>query len=179
MSERHRALPTWMSKEQEKAKVKEPLKSKRKPKVARSIFYCMNEKELVGAAFSYLTNCARNDLPTDQKTEPQTAELTVEVKGNPGTKQRTLNPVAEASVEESLDSGDAQDMSCVSETDLDITEVETLPYPVSSKDDKAGEEERDHNDEIQNGNKDGESEIHAKAAEEDDAFRLVREIFFT
>lgn len=27
----------------------------------------MNEKELVGAAFSYLTNCARNDLPTDQK----------------------------------------------------------------------------------------------------------------
>lgn len=37
--------------------------------VFRAAFYCMNEKELVEAAVSYLTNaaCADVDLLTDQK----------------------------------------------------------------------------------------------------------------
>ncbi|TMS06064.1 hypothetical protein E3U43_005314 [Larimichthys crocea] len=69
MSERHRALPPWMAKKEKKAKGKEPLKSRRKPKTARAAFYCMNEKELVEAAASFLTSSACEDavLRTGQK----------------------------------------------------------------------------------------------------------------
>lgn len=169
MSERHRALPLWMSKEKEKEKVKEPLKSKRKQKAARSVFYCMNEKELVEAAVSYLTS-ARGDLPTKHQPGPTSAEHPVEPRRNPGT---TFKPVTEALVEESSDSGDAQDTTYVSESDLDITEAETVPYLVSTEDART-----DKVKEVQDENKDGGLDIQDKATE-DDAFQLVKDIFFT
>lgn len=176
MTERHRALPSWMSKK-EKEKVKEPLKSKRKPKTARSVFYCMNEKELVEAAVTYLTS-ARGDLQTEHQTGAKSAELSVEARRNPGT---TFKPTTEALVEESSDS-DAQDTTYVSESDLDITEAETLLY-VSTENTQTDrdkvKEVQDKTEERQNENKDGGLEIQDNAKEEDDAFLLVKEIFFT
>ncbi|KAJ0029227.1 hypothetical protein NQD34_004224 [Periophthalmus magnuspinnatus] len=176
MSEKHRALPSWMSKkDKDTDKVKEPLKSKRKPKVARSVFYCMNEQELVDASVSYLTSLAREGLQSQHKTDPKTTPQTEQERRDPGFR---CYPAAEASVESS-DSGDDQDRTYVSESDVDITEVETVPYPVST----AGNEEREVQDckeEGQRVNKDGVSQPATKVDEkEDDAFKLVREIFFT
>ncbi|KAJ0069701.1 hypothetical protein NL108_012325 [Boleophthalmus pectinirostris] len=169
MSEKHRALPPWMSKkDKDKDKVKEPLKSKRKPKVARSVFYCMNEKELVEAAVSYL-------LTSRTQTDPKTTAQTEQDRGDPGSKQ---DPAAEVSLESS-DSGDDQDRTYVSESDMDITEAETLPYPMSTEGNK-GREVQDCKEEGQNVNKDGVSQAATKDdKKEDDAFQLVREIFFT
>ncbi|KAF1386617.1 hypothetical protein PFLUV_G00096720 [Perca fluviatilis] len=171
MSERHRrALPPWMAKKEEKVK-KEPLKSRRKQKTTRAAFYCMNEKELVEAAVSYLTNaaCADVDLLTDQKVEDKAIAKPV-----------TLE-------EESLDCGDAPEKTYVSETDLDITEVETVPYAKSPQHQGPGGQRsgpvQDRGGLVNVGldaeEKEEHSQMPAEAAEEDDAMRLVREIFFT
>ncbi|XP_035859218.1 uncharacterized protein si:ch211-127m7.2 isoform X2 [Sander lucioperca] len=171
MSERHRrALPPWMAKKEENVK-KEPLKSRRKQKTTRAAFYCMNEKELVEAAVSYLTNaaCADVDLLTDQKVEDKAIAKPV-----------TLE-------EESSDCGDASEKTYVSETDLDITEVETLPYTKSPQHQGPGGQEsgpvQDRGGLVNVGLEAEEKEEHSQmpteAAEEDDAMRLVREIFFT
>lgn len=92
-----------------------------------------------------------------------------------------------ASEEESSDCGGARDSTYVSETDLDITEVETVPYTKSPQ--RQGPEGRrsgpdqDHGGPMNVGleaeKKEEHSQMPAEAAEEDDALRLVREIFFT
>lgn len=93
-------------------------------------------------------------------------------------------PVTEASGEDSSDRDDALETTYVSETDLDVTELETLPYTKSPQD-QGRESERtgavqDHSD-VTKGQPEVEthSQTKADAAEDDDALRLVREIFFT
>ncbi|XP_039989221.1 uncharacterized protein si:ch211-127m7.2 [Xiphias gladius] len=174
MSERHRALPPWMA--EARAEEKEPLGSRRKRKAARAAFYCMNEKELVEAAVSYLTTGACQDvaLLTDHKVEDEAGGTTVK---KPASSKTKAKPVTEALEEESSDCSDAQETTYVSETDLDITEAETVPY--AEKQQRQGPE----------GQRSGPTELEAEKREEcsqtlsdaaeDDALRLVREIFFT
>uniref|UniRef100_UPI0037E7FB8A uncharacterized protein n=1 Tax=Semicossyphus pulcher TaxID=241346 RepID=UPI0037E7FB8A len=172
MSERRRALPSWMAKKEGKVTEKEPLKSTRKRKTARAVFYCMNEKELVEAAVSYLTNAASEDvaLLTDHKDEDKAEDSTREIREKPAT-SKTLT---EALQEDSFDCSDAQEMTYVSETDVDITEVETVPYTRSSQHQvpegqRSGPEtKKEHSQKPANA-----------AEEEDDALCLVRQIFFT
>ncbi|KAL7403054.1 hypothetical protein ABVT39_023645 [Epinephelus coioides] len=180
MSDRHRALPSWMAKKEQKVK-KEPLKSLSKQKAARAVFYCMNEKELVEAAVSYLTTGACEDV------EDKAAGTAVKMKENPAASKAIPKPVTV--VEESSDFGDDLDMTYVSETDLDITEVETLPYTTSPQTEGP---EGQRSGPVQDGRglvnvgleaeeKKERSQMPTEATEaaEDDALRLVREIFFT
>ncbi|TKS73357.1 hypothetical protein D9C73_007435 [Collichthys lucidus] len=180
MSERHRALPPWMAKKEEKVKGKEPLKSRRKAKTARAAFYCMNEKELVEAAVSFLTSSACEDavLRTGQKVK----DITVKMTENPCSSKTTVKLVT---LEESSDCCDAPEKTHVSETDSDITEVETVPY-INSSQQQGPEGQRsgplqEHGDLMKAGLDAEKKEKHipVDATEEDDPLRLVREIFFT
>ncbi len=112
---------------------------------------------------------------------------------DPASSKTTAKQVA--SEEESSDCGADQDATYVSETDLDITEVETVPYAKSPR--RQGPEGRrsgphqDHggpaNVGLEAEKKEEHSQVPEAAAaaaaaeeeEEDDALRLVREIFFT
>ncbi|XP_051239399.1 uncharacterized protein si:ch211-127m7.2 [Dicentrarchus labrax] len=189
MSERPRSLPSWMAKKEKKVKEKEPLKSRRKQKTARAAFYCMNERELVEAAVSYLTNAACKDavLPTDRQVEDKAADSTVKMKENPSSSKTIAKLVTDALEEESSDCGDALESTYVSETDMDITEVETVPYAKSpqhqgSEGQRSGPV-RDRGGVVNVGLDSEDREEHSQmpkdAVEEDDALRLVREIFFT
>lgn len=181
MSERHRALPSWMAKKEEKVKEKEPLKSRRRRKTARAAFYCMNERELVEAAVSYLTNEACEDaaLPADLKVVDRAVDPSVKMKEI--SSMATVKPVTEALEEASLDCCDAQETTYVSETDVDMTEVEKVPYTRSPQRQGPGgqrsEPVQDHGG-IMNAGLEPEKK-QERAAEDDDALRLVREIFFT
>ncbi|XP_033181927.1 uncharacterized protein si:ch211-127m7.2 [Anabas testudineus] len=181
--QRHRVLPSWMAKKQEKEK--ESLTRRRKRKVARAVFYCMNEKELVEAAVSCLSNSGCEDVTvhTDHKVGNMAGDATVEhTSSNTNTK-----PVMEVLEEESSDCHDALESTYVSETDLDITEVETLPYSKSPQH-QAPEGQRSEPVEDHSGVTDVELEaekteerpkMKGDSAEEEDALRLVREIFFS
>ncbi|XP_037624475.1 uncharacterized protein si:ch211-127m7.2 [Sebastes umbrosus] len=184
MSERQRALPAWMEKkEKEKEKEKELLKKSRKRKTARSAFYCLNERELLEAAVSYLTREDEALLRTHQQVEDKAA---VKAREEPATSKTTAKLVTLE--EESSDCGDALESTYVSETDLDITEVETVPYTKSPQhqvpEGQRSGPIRDHGGLVNGGleaeEKEEHSQMPAEAAEEDDdALRLVREIFFT
>ncbi|CAN9499228.1 unnamed protein product [Ophioblennius macclurei] len=181
MADKQRALPSWMSKRQEE--VKQPLKSRRKRKVARAAFYCMNEKELVEAAISCLTDDDRQKalLRTHQQDEEKPKD-TPQKKDEPIILQRAAKLVTS---DETTDCSEDLDETCVSETDLDITEQETLPYAESGH--HAGSKGRGSEPDQDRGQLTNletekikeQSQTSAGAAEDDDAIRLVREIFFT
>ncbi|XP_054475794.1 uncharacterized protein si:ch211-127m7.2 [Anoplopoma fimbria] len=183
MAERHRALPSWMEKK-EKVTEKEPLKSRRKRRTVRGVFYCMNEKELVEAAVSFLTK-EDEALPADLKVEDKAAATTVKMRENPSTSRKRAKLVTLE--EESSDCDDALETTYVSETDVDITEVETVAYTNSPqhqgpKGQRSGPEQGNGglvNIGLGAEEKEEHSQTPVKAAEEDDALRLVREIFFT
>ncbi|XP_075998403.1 uncharacterized protein LOC142992027 [Genypterus blacodes] len=180
MAERQRTLPSWMEKKAEGKKEKKSVTSSRKRRAERSAFYCMNERELVQAAVSFLTNGAYQDaaLLTDQKAEHKAVETDFNIEDEPD-KSHTEPEI----LEESSFDADAQDLTYVSETDLDITEVETLPY--TSEPDQQAEGQRsgpcqDHSRMLNPVLEAEQSkEPSQMPAEEDDAFRLVREIFFS
>ncbi|XP_072241782.1 uncharacterized protein [Leuresthes tenuis] len=181
MSEKHRALPAWMGKKKVNVKEKAPLKSQRKRKATRVAFYCMDESELVEAAVSYLTNGACGDaaLPKHQQAEEKAKDSTKKNK-DPVSSKMTARP------ENFEECGDLE-TTCVSETDLDVTEMETQPFTKSPQHpgcerqrsgaarDGCGSVDIDVNAE----RKKGQLHMSPGAAEEDDALRLVREIFFT
>ncbi|KAM7414428.1 hypothetical protein PAMA_019311 [Pampus argenteus] len=186
MSEKHRVLPSWMSR-QEKVKEKEPLKSRRKRKAARVAFYCMNEEELAEAAVSYLTNdgvCEDHvALLTDQQVKEKTVMM---MRKAASSKMKMMKPATEALKEESSDCGDAQESMYVSETDLDITEVQTVPYTEipqhQGSQGQRSEPVQDHSSLVNAGQQTEKRETHLQMPEdavEDDALRLVRDIFFT
>lgn len=90
-------------------------------------------------------------------------------------------------MKESSGCSDAQGTEYVSETELDITELETVPYTKSPQ--HQGPEvqgsgpAQDHGGVMKVGLKadrrEERSQMAADAGEEDDALQLVREIFFT
>ncbi|XP_070687264.1 cell cycle regulator of non-homologous end joining [Pempheris klunzingeri] len=188
--EGRRALPSWMQRKERTASEKEPLRScRRNRKTAKAAVYCMNEKELVEAAVSYLTNSASQHaaLLPDQKVEDEAVDTTVKMREDPAASKTTAKRLTEALEEEPSDCSDAQETTYVSETDLDITEVGTVPYTKSPQ--QQGPEAqgsgpaRDRgslgNVELEAEMKEEHSQTPADAAKEDDAFQLVREIFFT
>lgn len=89
--------------------------------------------------------------------------------------------------EESSDCSDAQETAYVSETDLDITESETVPYTGSPQcqgpEGQRSGPVQDHgslrNVGLEAERKVEHSQVPADAGEEDDALQLVREIFFS
>lgn len=111
----------------------------------------------------------------------QVEDKAVEMDLNMEDKPAKSQTVPEALEESSLDS-DAQDMTYVSETDLDITEVETVPYTSEPDQQSEGQRSGPAQDprSVLNTVLEAEKseEPSQMPAEEDDAFRLVREIFF-
>ncbi|XP_074534284.1 uncharacterized protein LOC141796881 isoform X2 [Halichoeres trimaculatus] len=175
MSGKHRALPPWMANKEGKVTERGPLKSRRKPKNARAVFYCMNEKELVQTAVSFLTN---NAAPRDV-TLLIDHETCSQIQGKAGDASRKIeeNPPPSKKLSEAVqakpsDCSEAHEMTYVSETDIDITEVETLPYTRSPQHQGlegqgSGQTEEEH------------AQMPTHATEEDDGLRILREIFFT
>lgn len=126
----------------------------------------------------------RDILPT--QAEDKAADTTVKMRESTTTSKMISKPVTFE--EESSDCGDAQDMTYVSGSDLDITEVETVPYTKSlqhqgPEGQRSGGPVQDHNCVVNVGLEVEEKEEHsqrpAEQAEEDDGLRLVREIFFS
>ncbi|XP_061578026.1 cell cycle regulator of non-homologous end joining isoform X2 [Cololabis saira] len=159
MSERHRALPSWMETNKKEGEVKETphLRTQRKRKAARSAFYCMNEAELVEAAVSFLTNAGGEDavLPTHRQDGNQI---------NSTTKKKEKPAISQ---------------------NLDITELETLPYtksPQHTGPDGKRSGQAQNNRGLKNVDVEAEGgklPTPADPAAEDDALQLVRDIFFT
>ncbi|XP_013867786.1 modulator of retrovirus infection homolog isoform X2 [Austrofundulus limnaeus] len=185
MSEKQRTLPPWMAKKEVKVKEKMPLKTRRKRKAAaRATFYCMNEAELVEAAVSYLTDCFCEDV-----TSPVGQQFEKEAKDPSATKAKhcispvTAKPLEEILEDESSDCSTDLETTYVSETDLDTTEVETLPYTRSLKrpesETGSGAAQDDHGLRNTDEGVVKEKQTAEDATEEDDAVQLVREIFFT
>lgn len=99
-------------------------------------------------------------------------------------KSASSKPETETLEEESLDCDDAQEATYVSETDLDITEVQTVPYTDipqhQGSEGQRSEPVQDHGSLVSAGLQVERREAHSQMPEdEDDALRLVREIFFT
>lgn len=98
----------------------------------------------------------------------------------------TSKPATKILNEESSDISDEHELTYVSETDLDITELETVPYDSSSrhpepKGQRSGAVQ-DHSPvmvDAKTEEKDEQLQLQANSAVDDDSFRLVREIFFT
>ncbi|XP_028307049.1 cell cycle regulator of non-homologous end joining isoform X1 [Gouania willdenowi] len=159
MSDKHRLLPSWMT-QKEKMKVKkkvnkEPLKKKEKRKTSRSVFYCMNEKELVEAALLFISE-SEDVMAVNPHKEEETS---------------TSHVLTKPAMKTFIDSSS-------SETDLDISEVQTLPVhagvPVNDGVPvHAGvEAQRREPDQHHSGFMDHEEE-------EEDDLQLVRDIFFS
>lgn len=151
---------------------------------SRSVFYCMNEKELLEAAIEYLRDADRKEAPlqTDQQVEEKPTEAPR--KDEPIILQRTAKQIKTS--DESTDCSEDLDATYVSETDLDIAERETVPYTESQQ--HAGSKgQRSESDldrgQISNPNMEREKEKEQSQTpctpEDDDSLRLVREIFFT
>lgn len=184
MAERQRALPSWMAKKDSKTKEKTPLKSRRKKRAARAVFYCMNEAELVEAAVSILSegSCEHATSPLHQQVESK-AKAASKKEAHPETSKLKSKPVTLPLEEESSDCCDDLQMAYISETDLDITEVETVPYTRSPQ---HPEPEGERSASAQGHCEPNHSNLKAEkeseqlhTAAEDDALQLVREIFFT
>lgn len=81
---------------------------------------------------------------------------------------------------QSSDHSPAQDTTYVSETDLDITELETLPYASSPPQQKSvGQRSgavQDHSDLL---DVEKEGNVQTAKEEDEDSLQLVREIFFS
>lgn len=104
---------------------------------------------------------------------------------DPGTLEIKSKPVTTPLEEESSDCCDDLEMTYVSETDLDIAEVETVPYcrnpqhPEPEGERSASAQGRLGRSPNNNLKAEKESAQLSTAAEEDDALQLVREIFFS
>ncbi|KAM4554209.1 uncharacterized protein V3H82_018471 isoform 1-T1 [Fundulus diaphanus] len=186
MAEKQRALPSWMAKREVKqVKQQAPLKSQRKRGAARAAFYCMNEAELVEAAVSLLTkgSCEDATFPLHQQVVERKVKPAYRKDVHPGTPETTSKPVTSPLEEDSSDCCDDEDKTYVSETDLDITEVGTVPYinnPQHPEPQGEGSGSAQGCREPTKNSLQAEREIERlqTAAEEDDALQLVREIFF-
>lgn len=132
-------------------------------------------------------------LPTQTEFWDKAEDTTAKIKEKPASSKAKAKAEREEVEEESSDCSEAQEATYISETDLDVTEVETLPYTNSQRF-QGPEEQRsgpvqNHSgaviSELEGDKKEEHSQTitGAKEAEEeeddDEALRLVREIFFT
>ncbi|KAM9854160.1 uncharacterized protein ACBR49_002782 [Aulostomus maculatus] len=184
MSDNRRDLPTWMSKTKQDVNEKEPLKNRRKRKAARLVFYCMNERELVEAAASVLTDGACEDVTLLYKHKVGAKAGDEPVKRMTRRKTscsgRITKPMTAA-----VEPEPSEVLTYVSESDLDVTEAATLPYTESSPD-QGCEGQRSIEDDSRplinaglHAEKQDVPGDEAKDKDDDEALQLVREIFFT
>ncbi|XP_071012932.1 uncharacterized protein [Oncorhynchus clarkii lewisi] len=199
MAGKRRELPSWMArKDEDRVKDKEPLKritsgKRTRKRVERVAFYCMNEKELVEAAVSYLNDFgggedgARHD---DKQVKMSVVGCSMNAKNNCVKKKKRrlseLDVVAESS------DSDAQERTYVSETDIDVAEEDTLLYAQNNNTHNNNTEQGPEGQSSGPGHDDADgpgdlaqdvgAEDHSRSQSptaDDDALRLVREIFFT
>lgn len=117
-----------------------------------------------------------------KQAEESATDTSVKIKEKCLTSEKTEKLVMEE--EQSSDHSHVEDTTYVSETDLNITELETLPYACSPPQQRpVGQRSgpvRDCNHLLDGElEKEGNAQMAAEAEEEDeDGFQLVREIFF-
>lgn len=124
------------------------------------------------------------DSPKQVETEEE--DTIVRTRERPFTSETR----AKLAKEESTDSSDAQETAYVSETDLDTTELETVPYTKSPQH-RGPEGQRSslvqaHDGLLNDGLEDKRNGEHSQTSadaeredKDDDALQLVREIFFS
>ncbi|XP_061896612.1 uncharacterized protein si:ch211-127m7.2 [Entelurus aequoreus] len=174
MSDKRRALPPWMSKEDVGLKEKQPRKTTKK-EAARAILYCMNEKEMVEAAVACLGH-QNVVLRSGQQIESKMEDAAGKKYRKMTSSLKRVKPATEA-IEEAC-----ENVSYVSETDLDISEMDTLPYATDNQEQKADCEDLVSPAAVACLRKNGlqtEKEHLTNNHDKDDAMRLVREIFFS
>lgn len=114
-----------------------------------------------------------------EQVEERATDTTVGMKEKCFTSERTEKLVMEEG--QSSDQSRLEGTTCVSETDLDVTELETLPYTSSPLQQKpAGLRSgpvRDCNDHVELEKK-GIVQVTAEEEEDEDGLQLVRDIFF-
>ncbi|XP_062318309.1 uncharacterized protein LOC134021460 isoform X2 [Osmerus eperlanus] len=190
MTEKPRQLPSWMAVE-EKVKVKSEehcreqstTRKRTKKKLAgRTVYYCMNEKELVEAAIAYLGNNATGEKQAQQVTVPSHVKTK-----DSFTKDKRM--VFDLQVVMESSDSEVQERTRASETDIDIVEEKTLPYPSTSLPEELpgtggqskgpGEDYRSLVDPRLEREKPEGHSLALSTAADDDGLQLVRDIFFT
>ncbi|CAB1319930.1 unnamed protein product [Coregonus sp. 'balchen'] len=205
MAGKQRELPSWMArKDEDRVKEKETLKRvtsakrTRRKRFERVAFYCMNEKELVEAAVSYLNDFGGGEdgvSHDDKQVKSSVVGCSVNAKNNCVKEKRRR--LSELDVVEKSSDSDAQERTYVSETDLDVAEEETLLYAQNNNTHNNNTEQgpegqssgpgRGHGHDDADGPGDLAQDVegaedHSRSQSptaDDDALRLVREIFFT
>lgn len=117
---------------------------------------------------------------TFSQAEESVAETTEKEKEKCSTSKKTENEVMEEG--QSSDYGHAEDATCISETDQDIAELETLPYtssPPRPVGQRSGPAQDRHDPQGGGQEEEGNAQTAAEEEEDDeDSLQLVREIFF-
>ncbi|XP_062318308.1 uncharacterized protein LOC134021460 isoform X1 [Osmerus eperlanus] len=206
MTEKPRQLPSWMAVE-EKVKVKSEehcreqstTRKRTKKKLAgRTVYYCMNEKELVEAAIAYLGNNATGEKQAQQVApfpplqQMYQTEQSVTVPSHVKTKDsftKDKRMVFDLQVVMESSDSEVQERTRASETDIDIVEEKTLPYPSTSLPEELpgtggqskgpGEDYRSLVDPRLEREKPEGHSLALSTAADDDGLQLVRDIFFT
>lgn len=119
----------------------------------------------------------------------QVGTVTVTTREKPASLKTHIKPVTDDLDEDSSGCRDALETTYVSETDMDVTEVETLPYTDTSplhqrqKSPTPVAVTRGHSAgmdaELEAEQRGGGPQMEADALKEDEVLNLVREIFFT
>lgn len=128
----------------------------------------------------HMMHCVKQVVELSTQAEDKAVDRSVRMKEKP-------SKTTESVEEEASDGSDAQETTYISETDLDITEVETVANTRSLECQGPGgqrsEPVQGHSGvmdvELEAEKKREHLHMPAGTAEEDDALRLVREIFFT
>ncbi|CAL8235508.1 unnamed protein product [Boreogadus saida] len=164
MTDRQRELPSWMSLK-EKAKPNQAMTNIRK--VSRTV-YCMNEKELVEAAIAFIS---QGEVNGDRRlaSAMRIQDCSKEIEETLGESSSSYN----------------QDRTYISETDMDTVEdAQTLsPHLCFSGQQSEGQRSLQARDSQSPVAPETGPTVVAESppteVEEDDSFKLVREIFFT
>lgn len=187
MAEKHRELPPWMTTSDERGKDKLRLTNltlgKKKctstrKRVGRTVYYCLNERELVDAAVVYLTSDDGEPFYHHQIGEDSALKTTCVKAMDTVAEKRRRAPVLDT-VKQSFDSGDQENIY-VSETDIDQDDVATVQYTDMANTDRQCPEGHSKPVTSQQDSQIKEEPLQIpSSAASDDALRLVREIFFT
>lgn len=175
MTEPPRQLPSWMVTTGERVKLQKTPKeqrtargrTKRKTAVRRSVFYCMNERELVEAAIAYLAD----DVTGKMEHKPQQVSV--------ASREETRGPRRDLDLQ--VVTSDNQEGAYVSETDLD--DEGTLP-PGARREaggQRSGEGQGQEGPEVAGRARGGPEDPSPPLSPpgDDEGLRLLREIFFT
>ncbi|KAJ8269545.1 hypothetical protein COCON_G00121520 [Conger conger] len=194
MGDKHRDLPSWMiggdaklSEQGKPGKSAQKTEKKKKTRVQRETVYFMNEAELVGAALRVLTEEGRGNPGTGTlalQTEAEKNRRECLVKANSDFIKRKRKLMFESDTEEESSDCELSEKADISKTDLeDLAEKATLPYVAQEPGSPglAGVSDRNQEPVLPSrGTAPGlDRGGTSPGSSDDEALRLVREIFFT